>query len=340
MGNSSKLRVGIVGCGYQGGRLVEAMKLVDRLEFTACTDINLQAAVELAGKVEKGKVYTSLDELLDRENVDIIMVATSHDALAPVSLKAIQAGKHVLVEKPCGMNDAEMEQLEQAAVRTGICYLAGYSFRYIPSWYRVYELIQEGVVGEIQAVMGKFTFSPMNEGWSSRPETGGGPLLFIGSHLIDQVLWYMQDDPVEVFASVLYRHDTQADETSAFQVGFARGATAQLMVTQAASSFSYQLDITGRSGSIHLRVAGFLDYEILVTSTTVDTYKQPTVLHVPFEGDPRNVKHCRQLNEFVDAIQSGTRPFVTLQDGRRVLKVIDAVFASDRLGEPVNINLE
>jgi predicted dehydrogenase len=338
MGSPLKLRVGIVGCGYQGGRLVEAMKLVDRLELGACADINLQAAIDLAGKAEKVKVFSSLGELLDRENVDVIMVATSHEALATLSLEAIQAGKHVLVEKPCGMNDTEMEQVEEAAVRAGICYLAGYSFRYIPSWYRVYELIQEGVVGEIQAVMGIFTYRPMNEGWSSRPETGGGPLLFIGSHLIDQVLWYLQDDPVEVYASVLYRHDTQADETSAFQVGFARGATAQLMVTQAASSFKNQMDIIGRSGSIQMRWTGFLDYEILVTSSTVEAYKQPTVLHIPIEGDPRNVKHYRQLNEFVDAIQCGTSPFVTLQDGRRVLKVIDAVFASDRLGEPVHIN--
>jgi predicted dehydrogenase len=338
MSVSNKLRVGIVGCGYQGGRLVEAIKLVDRLVVTGCTDINPQAAVELTGKVEGARVYPSLDEMLAHNNVDIIMVATSHEALAPLSLQAIQAGKHVLIEKPCGMNDAELEKVEAAAARAGVCCLAGYSFRYLPAWYKVHELLREGVVGEIQSVVGTFAVGPMNNGWASRPETGGGPLLFLGSHLIDQVLWYMQDDPVEVYASVRYRDDTQADETSALQIGFARGATAQLMVTQAAAGFVNQVSIIGRSGSIHLRPAGFLDHEISVASTAVEAYKQATVLRVPFEGDVRNVKHCRQLNEFVDAIELGKPPFVTLQDGRRVLKVIDAVFASDRSGEPVHIS--
>jgi predicted dehydrogenase len=338
MGEPSSMRVGIVGCGYQGGRLVEAIKLVDRLEVAACTDINPQAAVDLAGKVEGAQVYPSLDEILDRGNVDIVMVATSHDALAPLSLQAIQAGKHVLVEKPCGMNDAEMEKVEEAVKRAGVCYLAGYSFRYIPAWYRVFELIREGVVGEVQAIMSFWARTPLNQGWAARPETGGGPLLFFGSHLVDQALWYMQDDPVEVYGSVRYRNDTQADETSTFQVGFARGATAQMMITQASSGSGPQIDITGRAGSIQMRPAGMLDFEIVVSSSAVEAYKQPTTLRIPFEGDPRNVKHCRQLNEFVDAIQSGRPSFVTLQDGRRALKVIDAVYASDRLGEPVHIS--
>lgn len=338
MENFSKLRVGIVGCGYQGDRLVESIKLVDRLEFAACTDINPQSAVDLASKVAGAKVFLSFDEMLEKDIVDIVMIATSHEALAPLSLKAIQANKHVLVEKPCGVNDAEMEAVEEAVRKAGICYLAGYSFRYIPAWYRVSELLREGVVGEIQSVMAMVGFEPMNEGWASRPETGGGPLLYLGSHLIDQVLWYLQDDPVEVFASVQYRHDTQADETSAFQIGFARGATAQLMTTQAASGFSYHMSIIGKSGSIQLEPVGFLDYEVRVTSSVVDAYQKSTVLRFPFDGDPRNVKHCRQLNEFVDAIQTGSRPFVTLQDGRRVLKVVDAVFASDRSGEPVHIS--
>jgi len=136
---------------------------------------------------------------------------------------------------------------------------------------------------------------------------------------------------------VRYRHNTQADETSAFQIGFARGAIAQLMVTQAAVSFSNRLEIIGRSGSISLQPCGFIDYEITVVSSAVDAYSQPTVLHTPMTGDPRNIKHTRQLNEFVDAIQFGKQPFATIKDGRRVLKVLDAVFASDRSGEPIHI---
>jgi predicted dehydrogenase len=338
MSELPRLRVGIVGCGYQGGRLAMALPLTDSMVLTACTDIDPQAALNLAGKESKVSVYSSLEDMLANSDVDVVMVATPHHVLAEISRKAVEAGKHVLVEKPCGVNAKEIAQVAEAAAKSGVSYLAGYSFRYIPSWYKVFELIQEGVIGEIQAVMGFYSFVPMNQGWASRPETGGGPLLFIGSHLIDQVLWYMQDDPVEVFANVRTRHDTQVDETSAFQINFAKGATAQLMVTQATSSFSYLLNIIGRSGSISLRPCGFLDFEIIVTSSVVDAYKQPTPIHIQLADDVRNIKHTRQLNEFASAIHSGRSPFTTLTDAGRVLKVVDAVFASDRSGEPVHVD--
>jgi predicted dehydrogenase len=233
-----------------------------------------------------------------------------------------------------------MAEVEKAAARAGVSYLAGYSFRYIPAWYKVHVLLEQGVVGEIQAVMGCIGVGAMDEGWKSTPETGGGPLLYVGSHLVDQVLWYLQDDPVEVYASTRFRSDTRADETSAFQIKFAKGATAQLMSTQTATSFTNQVDIYGRDGSISLRPCGFLDYEVIVSSRTVEEYKQPAVIHVPVAGDVRDVKHNRQLVEFVQSIRSGEPVFVTAHQARKVMEVIDAVFTSSRTGKPVRIEQE
>jgi len=337
MNDSHKLRVGIIGCGYQGDRLARAIALVDALTVTACADIIPERAVELAAFAGGASAHSSAEELLANGGVDVVLVATPHHVLAPISLLAIKAGKHVLCEKPCGMNAAELAEVEKAAERDGVSYLAGYSFRYTPAWYKVHELLQQGVVGEILAVMGYIGVGSMDEGWKSTPETGGGPLLYVGSHLVDQVLWYLQDDPVEVYASTRFRSDTHTDETSAFQVKFAKGTTAQLISTQTDLGFTSQMDIYGRDGSISMRPCGFLDYEVTVSSRVGEEYKQPAVIHLPIAGDIRDVKHSRQLTEFVESIRSGEPVFVTAHQAGKVMEVIDAVFQSSRTGEPVRV---
>ena len=337
MNESPKLRVGIVGCGYQGDRLARASALVDALTVTACADILPERAVELAAFAGGASAHASAEELLANSEVDVVMVATPHHVLAPISLLAIQAGKHVLCEKPCGMNAAELAEMEKAAARASVSYLAGYSFRYVPAWYKVHELLKQGVVGEILAVMGYIGVGAMDEGWKSTPETGGGPLLYVGSHLVDQVLWYLQDDPVEVYASMRFRSDMRADETSAFQIKFAKGATAQLIVTQTDPGFTHKIDIYGRGGSISMQQCDFLDYAVTVSSQVIEEYKQPAVIHLPITGDVRDVKHSRQLAEFVQSIRSGEPAFVTAHQARKVMEVIDAVFQSSRTGGPVRL---
>lgn len=330
-----KLRIGIVGSGYQGGRLAEAIGLTPSMVVTACADTNPAAAAELAQRAGDATAHESVDDLLAHAAVDAVMVATPHHVLAELSLKAIEAGKHVLCEKPIGMNEQEAIRVEQAVARAGVCYMAGYSFRYLAAWQLVHKLLAEGAVGEIVAISGAFGLGPMSDGWAADPTTGGGPLFYVGSHLIDQILWYVADEPTEVYADIRYRSDTKADETSAFTIRFARGVTAQCMVTQAADRFFNDVDIYGRAGHINLRWIGLMDYEIRVTSNALDEYKQPAVIHPEVTGDPRNAKHRLQLKDFNRAIAEHRQPPVTVRDGRRVLQVMDAVFASARIAAPV-----
>jgi predicted dehydrogenase len=162
-------------------------------------------------------------------------------------------------------------------------------------------------------------------------------MLYIGSHLVDQVLWCMGEEPVQVSADIRYRGDTRADETTAFQLRFPRGAVAQGVVTQAAAGFFNHLDIVGRQGSINLRGNGFLHYTVEVTSTALAAYSQPTVIHVPQVDDVRIQMHLPQLAEFAEAVHARRQPSCTLAEGRRVLRVLDAFKASARLGHPVRL---
>ncbi len=338
MQNQDRLRAGIAGCGYQGGILAKAVAKTASWQMAACADPNMKAASSLAAESGNVAAYASADEMLEKSALDAVFVATPHHLLCPVALAAIRAGKHVLVEKPIGVIEAEVEQLEKAADKAGVCVESGYSFRYIPAWQRVHELLEVGAVGEIQAITGVFAWPPMLEGWQASPETGGGPLLFLGSHLIDQILWYAGDTPVEVYASVSRRADTRADDTSAFQVRFGGGAVAQCLVTQASSVRAFdRLHVYGREGHISLEPVGFLDFEIDVHSTRLPEYAEEQKIRLPMADDPRMIKHTAQLEAFAQAIHDRRQPPITLTDGRMVLKVIDAVFKSGEMRRPVQL---
>lgn len=337
MSASTPLRVGIVGCGYQGGILAQAVILGAGWQVVACADPDQVAAAQLAAVAGGAAVYASAEELLRGTDVDAGFVATSHDALYECSLAAIQAGKHVLVEKPIGLDEKEAVQLEEAVARTGVSFMAGYSFRYIPAWQKVRELLQAGAVGEVHTITGAIGIDPMSEGWSASPEIGGGPLLYVGSHLVDQILWCLGDVPVEANADIRYRADTRADETVTFRLRFASGVVAQGMVTQAGSGFIHDLDIWGRQGRISLRGVGFA-YGVEIVSDVLPAYAQPTTIRFPESADLRVLRHQAQLAEFARAIAERRQPSCTAADGRRVLKVLDAITRSGRTGAPARIS--
>ena len=247
--NQTPLRVGIVGCGYQGGILAQSVGAGELFRITACADPDLAAAGRVAALAGGAATFASVDEMLATGEVDVVFVATPHHVLYESSLAAIQAGKHVLAEKPIGMDEKEAAQLEEAVARSGVCFMTGYSFRYIAALQKVWELVQAGAVGEIHTITGSIGVGPMSSGWRAGPETGGGPLLYVGSHLVDAMLWYMQDEPVKVYADVRYRADTRADETTTFQIQFAQGAVAQGMVTQTAKGLFCHTGPAGTPGT-------------------------------------------------------------------------------------------
>lgn len=337
MENDSVLRVGIVGCGYQGGILAQAVRKSQSFKVVACADPDREAAEKLATDSGSAAIFESVERLLAGSNIDVVFVATPHHLLAPTSLAAIRAGKHVLGEKPIGLTESEAVQIEEAVARARVCFEAGYSFRYLPAWQRVHELLSAGAVGEIVAMTGIFSLPQMSTGWKAKPETGGGPLLYVGVHVIDQMLWYAGADAVEVFAHVSRRTDTGADETSAFQIRFANGVTAQCIVSQTSPALNYKLDIFGRAGRISLNTVGFLEHEIVVQSAALSEFALPTTIRPSLDDDIRMVKHGAQLAAFAAAIRDKREPGITVGDGRKVLELFDAILRSGETGKPVQL---
>ena len=336
MDQPEAVRVGVVGCGNHGGALAQAVVRSDTLRLAACADPDAAAVRGVAGFSDGVSTHPSLEALLEASDVDAVLIATPHDVLAPLALSAIRAGKHLLIEKPMAMDEPQAKEVEFAAASAGVTCMVGYSFRYGMARY-VHELLSLGAVGELRAITGAIGTPPMNTRWIAEPESGGGPLLFVGCHLIDLALWFTGEEPTSVWANVQYRPDTRADDTSAIYLEFANGPIAQFCVTQAAAGFFYDLQVIGDAGSIALRGRNFVQFDIEVQSTVVPAYREPTIIRPGMQRDHITTVLMPELAEFAAAIEDRRAPAITPSDGRRVLRALDAVVASGRSHQVVAV---
>ncbi|MCA0453626.1 MAG: Gfo/Idh/MocA family oxidoreductase [Chloroflexi bacterium] len=337
MSNLPKLRMGLVGCGGQGTALAEAIACIPSLQLVACADPNAMAANHAATLADNVSTHGSIEAMLAECEVDAIIIATPHHLLQPITITALQAGKHVMTEKPTAMNEREAAEIEGVVAKTGLCYMAGYSFRFLMGRF-VHELLQTGAVGDIYAITSSISMPPLNHDWLAYPETGGGPLLFVGCHLLDLILWYMDDTPTSVYADLFYRQDTGADNTTAFQVHFSKGAIMQCLVTQAGAGFFYEIAIRGTQGQLILRGRSFLQFELEISSKAVAAYSAPTVIRPPVFRDHIQMMLVPELEEFASAIREKRTPMITAADARMVLKILDAVIESARCGQPIALS--
>ena len=337
MEHSQTLRTGIIGCGWQGHILAEAVVRSESLQLVACADPDPAAANRAATLAPDVSTHTSVEALLAEREVDAVIIATPHHLLAPIALTAIRAGKHVLAEKPVAVNERSAAEIESAVLQAGVCYMAGYSFRFSMARH-VHDLLVSGAVGDIQALTGTISQAPLDSGWTAYPESGGGPLLYVGSHLVDLFLWFMGDVPTVVYATTSRRDDTGADGTSVFQIQFANGVLAQGLVTQSAPGFFYELTIHGRDGRITLRGYTFLQFEIEVVSKVLPAYSAPTIIHPLVWPDNITAMFVPEVEEFANAIREHRPPAITAADGRRVLQILDGITESGRTQQPVTLS--
>ena len=336
MNEYETMRIGVVGCGRQGTALAKAVLSLDTLSLVACADPDLEAAGRVAALGGTVSRHSRLEDLLATADVDAVLIATPHDQLAPTALSAIRAGKHLLIEKPMALDQAQAREIEFAAASAGVTCMVGYSFRFGMAR-EVHELLADGVIGELHAISAVIGTPPLDEGWIAQPSAGGGPLLFVGSHVVDLVLWLVGQEPVRVSATVRQRDDLDTDDTSSILLDFGSGRLAQLLVTQSAHRFCYDLRLIGGSGSITLRGTGLAQFEIEVHSAVHPAYQEPTTIRSGLRNDAISTMFVPELVEFTESVRAGRVPAVSASDGRRVLRVLDAAQESSRAQRPVTL---
>src|SRR5664279_2020263 len=189
------MRVGIVGCGLIGKKRADS--LCDA-RLVACADPNLERATAIASRVN-AHATTSWREVCESPDVDIVVIATPHDSLAEITMAAIKAGKHVLVEKPAARSAAELEPVVAEAERRNAFVRVGFNHRYHRAFRKARELVDSGVLGELMFLRARYGHGGRlgyeKEWRADAALSGGGELIDQGVHLIDLARWFLGDFP-------------------------------------------------------------------------------------------------------------------------------------------------
>jgi predicted dehydrogenase len=191
--NVEVLKVAVVGCGYHGTSLAQAVLRATEFQLVAGVDPDPTARQTFAAAAPGVDTYDSIAGLLAGDSIDAVLIATTHDALAPTALAAIRAGKHVMVEKPMAWNVEQARDLRDLAAETGRVLMVGHLLRFHPGVVKLRALIDSGELGEVRYVYG----NRQNLGVIREDENA---LWSLGVHDISVVLHLLDGRPVEVWA--------------------------------------------------------------------------------------------------------------------------------------------
>jgi predicted dehydrogenase len=218
----SALRVAILGCGSIGSKRAAALAPGD--ELVACYDVDERAAARLAAE-HRTSACDSVEELLAAEP-DVVVVAVVHDRLAALAEQALEAGAHVLVEKPAGVSSAQLERLIDCRRACGRLVKVGFNHRFHPGIARVAEEVRSGRHGELMYLRARYGHGGRpgyEREWRAQPErSGGGELIDQGMHLLDLSHWLA--GPLQLSAALLRTHfwDTPVEDNAALILGDTR----------------------------------------------------------------------------------------------------------------------
>jgi predicted dehydrogenase len=188
------MRVGIVGCGLIGQKRARAL---GDSRLVAVADTNLARAQQLAAQYPGCDSGVDWQALAARDDLDLVIVATTNDALASVTLAAIEHGKHVLVEKPAARNAAELDPLVAAAHAAGVTVKVGFNHRFHPAFQKARAIWDSGALGPLMYIRARYGHGGRlgyEREWRADPViAGGGEMLDQGIHLIDLARWFAGD---------------------------------------------------------------------------------------------------------------------------------------------------
>ena len=322
----NRFGVGIIGCGLIGQKRASALGLDGQV--VACADINLDRVEQLAGRFG-AKAYTTWQDLLALPEIDIVVIATLHDSLAEISLAAIKAGKHVLVEKPAARNAKELEHVIAAAKNANIKVHVGFNHRYHRSLQKAKEIVDSGVLGELMFVRARYGHGARlgyDQEWRSDPKlSGGGELIDQGPHLIDLSRWFLGEfSEVQGFAHTYYWNMPVDDngfmllKTSKQQVAFLHASC-----TEWKNLFS--MEIYGKEGKLDLSgLGGSYGLEKLTYYKMLPQMGPPETIswEYPMADDSWAV----EMAEFYEDIRLDRQPAAGLNDAYQALTIIDQIY--------------
>jgi predicted dehydrogenase len=327
----TELRVAIIGCGFIGSKRARALpggKLI------VCSDEIPDRARALAGDFHGVQATSDWRAAAIRADVDAVIVATTHNMLAPVASTAAAAGKHVLIEKPGACRPSELDPLIEAADRTGAIVRVGYNHRYHRAIRKAREMFESGALGETMFVRARYGHGgrPGYESeWRADPEIGGGgELLDQGSHLIDLARWFLGDVAEAKSYLGTFFWKMAVEDNCFLLLRTHTGKVAQLHASWSEWKNLFSLEIYGRIGKIEVSgLGGSYGVERLAFYRMTPEMGPPetTIWEYPMADD----SWTAEFRAFVEDIELRRQPSPGLRDAKAVLTIIENIYQESKL---------
>jgi predicted dehydrogenase len=320
------MRVGIVGCGLIGGKRARA--LGDDGELVAVADRDPARAQALAAQ-HGCRVEPDPESLCRRDDVDLVIVATTNDALTPLSLAAVRAGKHVLVEKPAARRARELMPLVEAVDSARVTVKVGFNHRFHPALRQARSLFEEGAVGPLLSIRARYGHGGRlgyEREWRADPEiAGGGELLDQGVHLIDLARWFAGDF-LEVRGEVATLFWKMPVEDNVFlHLKTADGHVAWLHASCTEWKNLFSFEVFGRDGKLQVDgLGGSYGLERLTFYKMLPQMGPPETTSWEYPGDDPSWRE--EYRHLVDCIRNGRAPSGHLGDALAALEIVDEVY--------------
>ena len=328
--NAKKIRWGILGAARINRSLVPAVQASRRSELAAIASRDISRAQDQAQQWGIPRAYASYDEVLADPDVDVIYNPLPNHLHAEWSIRAAQAGKHVLCEKPLALTTAEVDAMAKAAQQYGVVIAEAFMYRHHPQTLKVQELVQSGALGEIRLIHGTFSFlldRPQDPRWLA--EMGGGSIWDIGCYPISYTQMLTGSKPEEVFGWQ-QTASSGADETFSGQMRCANGVFA---------SFDCSFRLPLHTGML---IRG--SQATLTIPTPFSPRQKSTLILQPIGGDEKRITiptsnlYLGEVEDMAACILDGKTQRVTLEESRQHIETICALLESARIGRPVRLS--
>ncbi|MFC1713022.1 Gfo/Idh/MocA family protein [Candidatus Poribacteria bacterium] len=340
------LSVGLIGCGQISGAHCSGFEKASNTDLVVVTDTDETAARELGEKYDI-PYTTSLDEVLSRDDIDIISIATPHYLHAPMAIAAAEAGKHVMVEKPMCTTMEDADRIIAACEDNGVKMTMWFPSRYSGTAHRTKELLRQGVIGRIMYVkitdMGYKESNYWERGvggrarlsdWRRYVKTAGGGILIMNTvHNIDRLRYVLGYEATSIYARRgTFGSASEVEDFISVSIGYDNGAIGYIESSSWAVGRSSDASrIFGTEGQIILNpLQVYLNRQI-------GDYPQGAW----FEPEIGEVREGRAAlaEDFVNAILSDTEPPITGEDGKKALEIILGAYESARVDMPIDLPL-
>lgn len=346
------VRLGIIGCGGMAQVHMKHIGELDGVQVTAACDTSPDN-VRKAAESNDCPAFDDHRALLSADVCDAVLIATPHYAHTTIGIDALNAGKHVLVEKPISVHKADCERLIAAHTDKNLVFAAMFNQRTDPYYIKLKQMLDGGELGGLIRVSWIITNWFRTDtyyargGWRATWEgEGGGVLLNQCPHQLDLMQWlFGTPTSVAGFCGIGKRHDIEVEDQVTAYLEYENGATGTFITSTGEAPGTNRLEVAGELGRVIIEDDKFTFIknatpadEFLRTSQKAFARPETETIEIPIDG--HGGQHKQVLQNFVDAIQNGKGLIAPAEEGIRSVELGNAMLYASLTGNPVDMPLD